>query len=82
MALNDEQKLALKTFIDSDLFKRAEEECLKALEQPVDGLAPEIGMKLAMERGARDAFRQLKQICRPATPISQPTPKSLTRTAQ
>lgn len=73
MALNEPQRVELAKILDSDLFQRAEHEVLLVMDGPIYNLAaPEQGMQLAVEKGVRTAFRQLRKLTLP--PRENPAP--------
>ena len=78
MPLNQAQQLELQTILDSPTFKAAKEEVLRMTDGSVEGLdAPEAGIKMALEKGARNAFRVLSNISK-NTPTSPPLkPRSI-----
>jgi hypothetical protein len=81
MALNQAQQLELQNILDSDLFKRATEEVLRMSDGSVDHLeAPEAGIKMALEKGVRNAFRLLRKISIPETTIDHPKVRPIQRT--
>lgn len=86
MPLNEPQRIELLRILDSDLFKTATEEVLNHMDGPVYNLlAPEQGMQLAIEKGARSAFRQLRRLAQPPKPSQAPgrsSQLSHTRTTQ
>lgn len=78
--LNEEEQLKLKAILESELFKKATEIVLEKIEGPIYTLlAPEQAMSLAIEKGARNAFRQLKILTLPRIESQKLTTKSLTR---
>jgi hypothetical protein len=78
--LNQAQQLELQKILDSDLFKAAQAEVLRMTDGPVDSLlAPEAGIKMALEKGVRNAFRLLRVISLPQANHEPLKPRS-TRT--
>lgn len=60
MALNQAQQAELRKILESDLFKTAKEEVLRMTDGSIDKLlAPEAAIKMAIEKGVRNAFRIL-----------------------
>jgi hypothetical protein len=77
MPLNEPQRIELLRILDSELFKTATEEVLAHMDGPVYNLlAPEQGMQLAIEKGARQAFRQLRRLTNPPKPSQTPSRSS------
>lgn len=61
MALNQAQQIELGQMLDSEVFKAAQAEVLKMSDGSVDSLlAPEAAIKMAIEKGVRNAFRLLR----------------------
>jgi hypothetical protein len=80
MALNQAQQLALQQILESDTFKAAKEEVLRMTDGAIDGLdAPEAGIKMALEKGARNAFRLLHRISVPDARQEPLQSRSITR---
>jgi hypothetical protein len=78
--LNEDEQLKLKQILESDLFKKATDIVLEKTDGPVYTLlAPEQAMAMAMEKGARNAFRQLKILTLPRVESQTLSTKSLTR---
>lgn len=68
MALNEQQQLELQHILNSDIFKRAQEEVLKMSDGSVENLPlDEASIKMAIEKGVRNAFRLLRRISTPHT---------------
>jgi hypothetical protein len=66
MALNEQQQLELQHILDSDTFKRAQEEVLKMSDGSVESLPlDQASVKMAIEKGVRNAFRLLRRISTP-----------------
>lgn len=65
MPLSQAQQIELQQLLDSPIFKAAKEEVLRMTDGSVEGLdAPEAGIKMALEKGARNAFRVLAIIAK------------------
>ena len=80
MELNEEEQLALKKFIESDLYKKAEQVVLSKSNGPIfDLLAPEQAMALAQEKGVRNAFRIFRDLINPKQFTGAPRLSSTTR---
>ncbi len=70
--LHQAQQLELQQMLDSPTFKAAQEEVLRMADGSIESLlAPEAGIKMALEKGARNAFRLLRIV---ANPQASPTP--------
>jgi hypothetical protein len=68
MPLTESDKAELLQFLNSPLFAKAKEQVLDKIDGPIYNLAaPEQSMALAQEKGARNAFRVLRKVCRPAS---------------
>ena len=81
MALNQQQQLELQQILDSDTFKRATEEVLRMTDGAIgDLLAPEAAIKMAIEKGVRNAFRVLRNIAQPAPEHLPVQPRSFRKT--
>lgn len=66
MALNQAQQIELQQMLESNTFKAAKEEVLRMTDGSIDDyMAPEAGIKMALEKGARNAFRLLSRISAP-----------------
>lgn len=78
MPLNQAQQIELQQLLDSPIFKAAKEEVLRMTDGSVEGLdAPEAGIKMALEKGVRNAFRVLSNISKNA-PANEPLkPRSI-----
>jgi len=80
LQLNEQEQIALKEIISSDLFKKAKDIVLERLDGPIFNLmASEQSMALAQEKGARNAFRQLGLLTEPRPERQQLSTKKLTR---
>ena len=85
MPLNESQQQELAKLLDSPVFAAAKEVVLNMTDGSVDGLPlDEAAIKMANEKGVRNAFRLLRQITLPPRdPSSNTVPrKSLTRTTR
>jgi hypothetical protein len=79
--LNESQQLELQQILDSHTFRAAKEEVLRMTDGSIDGLdAPEAGIKMAIEKGVRNAFRLLHKVSQPQTTNEPLRPRSTTRT--
>lgn len=71
--LNQQQQIDLQHILDSDTFKAAQAEVLRMTDGSIEDLpAPEAGLKMALEKGARNAFRLLRIISQPSTTPNEP----------
>jgi len=71
-SLNEDEQVALKKILSSDLFKKAMEVVLEKNNGPIYHLAaPEQLTALAQEKGIRNAFRELDMITYPKRPSQQ-----------
>jgi hypothetical protein len=78
MSLSQAQQQELQQLLDSPIFKAAKEEVLRMTDGSVEGLdAPEAGIKMALEKGARNAFRVLAVIAKSAPANTPLKPRSL-----
>ena len=66
MPLNQAQQFELQQMLDTPTFKQATEDVLRMSDGSVDELsAPEAAIKMAIEKGVRNAFRLLRKISSP-----------------
>lgn len=78
--LNEQEQLVLREMLQSPVFEKAKNIVLDKSNGPVyDLLAPEQAMALAQEKGVRNAFRLLRELVNPRTPIQQPALRTLNR---
>jgi hypothetical protein len=79
--LNQQQQIELQAILESHTFKAAKEEVLRMTDGSVEDLpAPEAGIKMALEKGARNAFRILQKISQPSTQNDSVTRRSISHT--
>lgn len=80
--LTETEQAELRTLLQNPLLKKAQSMVLEQFDGPIYNLlAPEQSMQLAVEKGARGAFRQLNRLAIPKTPQVQPAlAQRLTRT--
>jgi hypothetical protein len=83
MALNEAQQFELQKILESDTFKRATEEVLRMADGSVENLPlDEAAVKMALEKGVRNAFRLLRKVSIPQSQ-QEPVPRrSITRTTR
>lgn len=66
-ALNEDQQKELAGMLGSHTFKTAKEIVLQMADGSVDGLGlDQAAIKMANEKGVRNAFRLLGKLCQPA----------------
>ena len=81
MALNQAQQLELQNILESPTFKAAQAEVLQMSDGSLgDLLAPEAAIKMAIEKGVRNAFRLLHVVAKPIQYDEPLKPRSTTRT--
>ena len=72
--LNESEQAELRNLLSNPTLKKAQAIVLESFDGPIYNLlAPEQSMQLAVEKGARGAFRQLNRLSQPRTPQGQPT---------
>jgi hypothetical protein len=72
--LNEAEQDELRTLLNNPVLKKAQALVLEYFDGPIYSLlAPEQSMQLAVEKGVRGAFRQLKRLSEPRIQQQQPT---------
>jgi hypothetical protein len=71
--LNEAEQAELRTLLANPVLRKAQAIILEQFDGPIYNLlAPEQSMQLAVEKGARGAFRQLNRLTEPRTPKATP----------
>ena len=71
--LNETEQAELRTLLSNPVLKKAQALVLEQFDGPIYNLlAPEQSMQLAVEKGARGAFRQLNRLAIPKQSQAQP----------
>lgn len=76
MALNESQKREWAQILASDIWQAVKEEVLNMTDGSVEGMPmDQAAIKMANEKGVRNAFRLLKKAALPDPPPTLPLPR-------